>query len=84
MSNMLSVKNKWNDMVVCRRIVAESEQWVRLVMYKGRRTEAQDTVCCCCFIGCNLQVLFVNKGIKLTECLKKLLISLLSISKYKV
>ena len=29
-----------NDMVVCGRIVAASEQWVWLVMYEGRRTEA--------------------------------------------
>ena len=40
MSNMVGVKNKWNDMVECGGIVAASEQWVRLVMYEGRRTEA--------------------------------------------
>ena len=41
MSNMVGVKNKhWNNMVVCVRIVAASEQCVRLVMYEGRRTEA--------------------------------------------
>ena len=39
MSNMMGVKNKWNNMVVCGRIVTASEQWVRLVMYEGRRTE---------------------------------------------
>ena len=40
MSNMVGVENIWNDMVVRGRMVAESEQWVRLVMYEGRRTEA--------------------------------------------
>ena len=40
MSNMLGVENKWNDMVVCGRIVPESEQWVRLVMCEGRGIEA--------------------------------------------
>ena len=41
MSNMVGVKNKWNDMVPeCGGIVATSEQWLRLVMHEGRRTEA--------------------------------------------
>ena len=41
---MVGVKNKWNDMVECRGIVAASEQWLRLVMYEGRRTEAQKDI----------------------------------------
>ena len=44
MSNMVGVKNKWNDMVECGGIVAASEQWLRLVMYEGRRTEAQKDI----------------------------------------
>ena len=40
MSNIVGVKNKWNDMVECGGIVAASEQWLRLVMHEGRRTEA--------------------------------------------
>ena len=40
MSNMVGVKNKWNDMVECGGIVATSEQWLRLVMHEGRRTKA--------------------------------------------
>ena len=43
-SNMVGVKNKWNDMVECGGIVAASEQWLRLVMYEGRRTEAQKDI----------------------------------------
>ena len=41
MSNMVGVKNKWNDMVECVGIMATSEQWLQLVMYEGRRFEAQ-------------------------------------------
>ena len=44
MSNMVGVKNKWNDMVECGEIVATSEQWLRLVMHEGRRTEAQKDI----------------------------------------
>ena len=40
----MGVKNKWNDMVECREIVVASEQWLRLVMYEGRRTEAQKDI----------------------------------------
>ena len=40
MSNVVGVKNKWNDMVEWGEIVATSEQWLRLVMHEGRRTEA--------------------------------------------
>ena len=31
-------------MVECGGIVAASEQWLRLVMYEGRRTEAQKDI----------------------------------------
>ena len=41
---MVGVKNKWNDMVECGGIVVASEQWLRLVMYEGRRTEAQKDI----------------------------------------
>ena len=44
MSSMVGVKNKWNDMVECGGIVVASEQWLRLVMYEGRRTEAQKDI----------------------------------------
>ena len=39
MSNIVGVKNKWNEMVECGGIVATSEQWLWLVMHEGR-TEA--------------------------------------------
>ena len=40
MINMVGVKNNWNAMVECGGIVATSDQWLRLVMHEGRRTEA--------------------------------------------
>ena len=39
----MGVKNKWNDKVECGGIV-NSEQWLQLVMYEGRRTEAQKDI----------------------------------------
>ena len=40
----MGVKNKWSDMVECGGIVATSEQWLRLVMHEGRRTEAKKDI----------------------------------------
>ena len=52
MSNMVGVKNKWNDMVECGGIVATSEQWLRLVMYEGGRTEAQKDILVVVILPC--------------------------------
>ena len=43
MSNMVGMSNKWNDMMEFGGIV-NSEQWLQLVMYEGRRTEEQKDI----------------------------------------